>query len=104
QVMIQYNEGDDQAVQAQPGETKIVVPLDAARKNSIKQIAIQNSDPGSLTLTAAYFAASAGVHSISAPAVNTGVYNLQGVKVADSLEEVTVPGLYITNGKKVIKK
>lgn len=33
-----------------------------------------------------------------------GVYNLQGVKVADSIEEVTVPGLYIANGKKVIKK
>ncbi len=36
--------------------------------------------------------------------VNTGVYNLQGVKVADSLDEVTVPGLYISNGKKYIKK
>lgn len=33
-----------------------------------------------------------------------GVYNLQGVKVANTLDEVTVPGLYITNGKKVIKK
>ena len=33
-----------------------------------------------------------------------GVYNLQGVKVANTLEEVTVPGLYISNGKKFIKK
>lgn len=33
-----------------------------------------------------------------------GVYNLHGVKVADSIDEVAVPGLYITNGKKVIKK
>lgn len=104
QVMIQYNEGDDQAVQAQAGESKIVVPLDAARKNSIKQIAIQNSEPGSLTLTAAYFAASSGVHSISANAVNSAVYNLQGVKVANSLDEVAAPGLYISNGKKIIKK
>lgn len=104
QVMIQYNEGDDQAVQAQAGENKIVVPLDAARKNSIKQIAIQNSDPGSLTLTAAYFAASAGVHNVSATAVRNGVYNLQGVKVADSLDQVAAPGLYISNGKKIIKK
>ncbi|MDE6511308.1 MAG: hypothetical protein K2L00_04340, partial [Muribaculaceae bacterium] len=36
--------------------------------------------------------------------VPAGVYSLQGVKVANTLEEVTVPGLYITNGKKVIKK
>ncbi|MDE5996775.1 MAG: hypothetical protein K2G77_01030 [Muribaculaceae bacterium] len=104
QVMIQYNEGDDLAVQAQPGESKIILPLDAARKNSIKQIAIQNSEPGSLTLTAAYFAASAGVQSISATAANNAVYNLQGVKVANSLDEVAAPGLYISNGKKIIKK
>lgn len=37
-------------------------------------------------------------------AVPAGVYNLQGVKVANSLNDVTVPGLYITNGKKIIKK
>ncbi|MDE6340894.1 MAG: hypothetical protein K2K93_01120 [Muribaculaceae bacterium] len=104
QVMIQYNEGDDVPVQAQPGESKIVVPLDADRKKSIKQIAIQNSEPGTLTLTAAYFAASAGVNAISATAVATGVYNMQGVKVADSLDEVTAPGLYISNGKKIVKK
>lgn len=104
QIMILYNEGDGVTVQAQPGESKLVAPLDAARKNSIQQIAIQNSEPGSLTLTAAYFAASAGVHTISAPAVNNGVYNLQGVKVADSLDQVATPGLYITNGKKIIKK
>lgn len=47
----------------------------------------------------------AGVEAVAVPVqVNTGVYNLQGVKVANSLEEITVPGLYITNGKKVIKK
>lgn len=105
QVMVQYIGVDDgQAVQAQPGESKIVVPLDAEHKNSISQIAIQNSEPGSLTLKAAYFVASSGVQSISATAVRNGVYNLQGVKVANSLDEVTVPGLYISNGKKVIKK
>lgn len=46
-----------------------------------------------------------GVDSVVAPVkVNTGVYNLQGVKVADSLDEVVAPGLYISNGKKIIKK
>lgn len=41
---------------------------------------------------------------VAAPVVREGVYNLQGVKVADSLDEVTLPGLYIANGKKYIKK
>lgn len=42
------------------------------------------------------------VNAVVVPA--KGVYNLQGVKVADNLDEVTVPGLYIANGKKIIKK
>lgn len=42
------------------------------------------------------------VNAIIVPA--KGVYNLQGVKVANSLEEVAAPGLYIANGKKVVKK
>ena len=44
------------------------------------------------------------VETIAPVKVNTAVYNLQGVKVADSIDEVAAPGLYITNGKKVIKK
>lgn len=47
---------------------------------------------------------SAAVETIAPVKVATGVFNLQGVKVADSLDEVAAPGLYITNGKKVIKK
>lgn len=31
------------------------------------------------------------------------VYNLQGLRVASSLSEVTVPGIYIVNGKKVVR-
>ena len=38
-----------------------------------------------------------------AKVVVKGVYNLQGVKVADTLEEVAAPGLYIYNGKKVVR-
>lgn len=46
-----------------------------------------------------------GVEKINVSAsVRTGVYNLHGVKVADSIEEVSTPGLYIANGKKIIKK
>ncbi len=31
------------------------------------------------------------------------VYNLQGIRVASSLSDVTAPGIYIINGKKIIK-
>lgn len=47
---------------------------------------------------------SAAVETIAPVKVATGVFNLQGIKVADSLDEVAAPGLYITNGTKVIKK
>ncbi len=32
------------------------------------------------------------------------VYNLQGIRVAASLSEVSIPGIYIQNGKKIIKR
>lgn len=44
------------------------------------------------------------VETVTSIKVNSAVYNLQGVKVADSLNQVAAPGLYISNGKKVIKK
>lgn len=44
------------------------------------------------------------VETIAPVKVNSAVYNLQGVKVANSLEEVAAPGLYISNGKKVVRK
>lgn len=47
---------------------------------------------------------STAVETIAPVKVNTAVYNLHGVKVANSLDEVAAPGLYISNGKKVIKK
>lgn len=51
-----------------------------------------------------YFEKAAAVETIAPVKANTAVYNLQGVKVANSLEEVAAPGLYISNGKKIIKK
>ncbi len=32
------------------------------------------------------------------------IYNLQGIRVASSLSEVSTPGIYIQNGKKIIKR
>lgn len=44
----------------------------------------------------------AGVEKITTSTEAAPVYNLQGVRVADSLENVNVPGLYISGGKKFI--
>lgn len=41
---------------------------------------------------------------LSSSAVAAPVYNLSGVKVADSMESVTVPGIYISGGKKFVVK
>ncbi|MDE6554278.1 MAG: hypothetical protein K2K98_15160 [Muribaculaceae bacterium] len=43
------------------------------------------------------------VESIAPVKALEGVYNLQGVKVANSFDEVVAPGLYICNGKKVVR-
>lgn len=43
-----------------------------------------------------------GVDSPFAEAAATAVFNLQGVKVANRLEDVTAPGIYICGGKKFI--
>ena len=43
------------------------------------------------------------VESIAPVKSLEGVYNLQGVKVANSFDEVVAPGLYICNGRKVVR-
>ncbi len=65
----------------------------------INNVVVEALLPGGETAVEEIEVAPAAV--VVAPA---GVYNLQGVKVANTIDEVTVPGLYITNGKKVIKK
>ncbi len=58
-----------------------------------------------LTNIVLYTLSEGSVESVVAPVkAVAGVYNMQGVKVADSLDEVSAPGLYISNGKKIIKK
>lgn len=57
-----------------------------------------------LTNVKLYTDKESGVESVeAAPVQAAGVYNLMGVKVADSIEGVA-PGLYIANGKKVLVK
>lgn len=49
------------------------------------------------------FGDDSGIDSIEAEKASTAVYNLYGIKVDDSLDGLT-PGLYITNGKKILVK
>ncbi|MDE6650493.1 MAG: sialate O-acetylesterase [Muribaculaceae bacterium] len=43
------------------------------------------------------------VASVDSDSTECGVYNLQGIKVGDSISEVSVPGIYIANGIKFKK-
>lgn len=62
-------------------------------KHRIKQIFLAN-DPNATA-----------VESIAVENNADGpVYNLQGIRVADSISEVSAPGLYIVNGKKTLLK
>lgn len=48
-----------------------------------------------------------GINDVKAgvgKAVPSGVYNLQGVRVADKLEPTLPKGIYIVNGRKVVVK
>ncbi len=52
-----------------------------------------------------YNAATSGIGAIEAEAASAPVYNLQGIKVAEASSFEALPaGLYIVNGKKVVKK
>lgn len=44
------------------------------------------------------------VEAIESVYEDGSVYNLQGIRVANTLSEVTLPGLYIVNGKKILLK
>lgn len=51
-----------------------------------------------------YVVGDSGVETVSATSAPAAVFNLNGVKVGESLDAVTTPGLYISGGKKVIIK
>lgn len=109
QLFVQYKNtptegGADQTVQVDPGATEISVPLYASAKNSIAQIAMQNSEPGTIIIKKLYWkAANTGTginNAIAAPANdNAPMYNLAGQKVDSSYK-----GVVIKNGKKFFQK
>ncbi|MCH5215097.1 MAG: hypothetical protein J1E97_07885 [Muribaculaceae bacterium] len=61
--------------------------------------------PSGIKISAVKVTAAAGVETLlgDSDRLPGGVYNLQGIRVADSLEGATLPaGIYIHNGKKII--
>jgi hypothetical protein len=94
-----------------PGATCVVVALDAANKNAVKQIYVMGDKGSTYILKAAYVAiASAtpeanigtdtGIQTAKIGELNSGVcYNLAGQKIYASYK-----GLVIKNGKKVFVK
>ena len=66
QLAIQHNSGDDIAGQIPAGETLLKLKL-SENKNSIKQMALQNANPGSFTVKAFYFATQEYVDNMAKP-------------------------------------
>lgn len=79
--------------------------VNAAAAASIKEHGLVVAGTGYTLTKVAYADDNAGIAEINADAAApSAVYNLQGVKVADSPAEVSAPGLYISGGKKFILK
>lgn len=84
------------------GDYNFVVNAEAAA--SIKEYGLVVAGFG-FTLTKVAYADRNGVAAISVDApVDNAVYNLRGIKVADSINGVNTPGIYISGGKKYILK
>lgn len=59
----------------------------------IKHVFATNNDPYD-----------SGVDQLECAINNDVVFNLQGIKIADSISQLSTPGIYISNGKKVVKR
>lgn len=107
QVVVQYDDGENGKnveVAVIAGETSGTLDLDATLKSSIKQIALQASDAGTVKIKSVYWGkkTSTGISTVKANGATSGndvYYNLSGQRVAKPSK-----GLFIHNGKKVILK
>ena len=79
--------------------------VNAEAAASIKENGLVVAGVGYTLTKVAYADESAGITEVNiADTTSSAVYNLQGVKVADALDQITAPGLYISGGKKHILK
>ena len=104
-VVVEYNEGKASEAEFAEGATSVEAELDAAAKNSVKQIYIQGPTGATYTLVSAYacvkdYSPAAGISSaVVAPAAKSSkIYNLAGQEVSKSYK-----GVVIKNGKKYVQ-
>lgn len=104
-VVVEYNEGKASEAEFAEGATSVEAELDAAAKNSVKQIYIQGPTGATYTLVSAYacvkdYSPATGISSaVVAPAAKSSkIYNLAGQEVSKSYK-----GVVIKNGKKYVQ-
>lgn len=86
---------------------EVTFTINAAAAEILKTYGLMLAGEGTFTLTKVELETkgSTGISKVNEILnVNAPVYNLQGVKVADSVNNVTKPGIYVTGGKKIIVK
>lgn len=103
-VVVEYNEASSGEAEFAGGATSVEVPLDAAAKNSVKQIYIQGPADAQYVLESAYvcvkdYVATGISQAIAVPVVKSSkVFNLAGQQVGKSFK-----GVVIKNGKKYVQ-
>ena len=103
-VVVEYNGASNGEAEIAEGATSVEVALDAAAKNSVKQIYIQGPAGAQFVLADAYvcvkdYVATGISQTIAAPAAKSSkVFNLAGQQVGKSFK-----GVVIKNGKKYVQ-
>lgn len=103
-VVVEYNGASNGEAEIAEGATSVEVPLDAAAKNSVKQIYIQGPADAQYVLESAYvcvkdYVATGISQAIAVPVVKSSkVFNLAGQQVDKSFK-----GVVIKNGKKYVQ-
>lgn len=103
-LVVEYNDAAAGSAEIAEGATSVEVALDAAAKNSVKQIYIQGPAGAQFVLASAYVCVkdyvSTGIsQTIAAPAAKSSkVFNLAGQQVGKSYK-----GIVIKNGKKYVQ-
>lgn len=103
-LVVEYNGAADGPAEFAEGATSVELPLDAAAKNSVKQIYIQGPAGAQFVLASAYvcvknYVATGISQTIAAPAAKASkVFNLAGQQVGKSYK-----GIVIKNGKKYVQ-
>lgn len=103
-LVVEYNGAADGPAEFAEGATSVELPLDAAAKNSVKQIYIQGPAGAQFVLASAYvcvkdYVATGISQAIAVPAAKSSkVFNLAGQQVGKSYK-----GIVIKNGKKYVQ-